>query len=106
MKQITLRLPVRLLAELERDAEERGVSRSEHVRDTLAQRADVDELRERIERREQRLDDLEEQLRKRSDVEEQIEALPDKIREAGAYQERRQHARSTAPLRCNAFGGS
>jgi predicted RNase H-like nuclease (RuvC/YqgF family) len=98
MKQITLRLPVLLLAELEREAEDRGVSRSEHVRDTLAERADVEELRERLERREKRISELEDQLRRRSDVEEKIENLPDKIREAETYQERRQRALDRASV--------
>ena len=75
MEQITLRLPTRQLAELEREADERGVSRSEHVRDVLESRADVTELRERLDRRERRIDDLEEQLRRRSDVEEKIDTL-------------------------------
>jgi len=56
MEQITLRIPLRLKAELEREAAERGVSRSEHMRNVLGQRADVDELRDRLEQREARID--------------------------------------------------
>ena len=41
MEQITLRLPVRTLAELERDARDAGRSRSEHIRDILDSRQDV-----------------------------------------------------------------
>jgi metal-responsive CopG/Arc/MetJ family transcriptional regulator len=84
VKQITLRLPVRLLAELEREAEDRGVSRSEHVRDTLAERADVEELRERLERREKRIDELEDQLRRRSDVKEKIDTLAERSEQPDA----------------------
>lgn len=75
MEQTTLRLPARLLAELEREACEKGVSRSEHIRDALEQRERVEKLRERLERREERIDDLEEQLRRRSEVEEKIDTL-------------------------------
>jgi predicted nucleic acid-binding Zn-ribbon protein len=59
MQQITLRIPVRTLAELEREARERGVSRSEHIRGVLAERhADS----ERIETLETRVQALEAEL--------------------------------------------
>ena len=38
MQNVTIRLPIRLLAELEREADQQGVSRSEYIRDTLATR--------------------------------------------------------------------
>ena len=38
MQNVTIRLPTRLLAELEREADQQGVSRSEYIRDTLATR--------------------------------------------------------------------
>lgn len=38
MQNVTVRLPVRLLAELEREAAQQGVSRSEYIRETLATR--------------------------------------------------------------------
>lgn len=38
MQNVTVRLPLRLLAELEREADQHGVSRSEYIRDTLATR--------------------------------------------------------------------
>lgn len=75
MEQVTVRVPLRQKAELEREAAERGVTRSEHIRDVLDRREEVDRLRERLERREARIDDLEEQLRRRSEVEEKIDAL-------------------------------
>lgn len=84
MEQITLRLPARTLAGLEREAAERGVSRSEHVRDVLESRAEVRGLRERLERREARIDDLEEQLRRRSEVEEKIDTLATRQEETDA----------------------
>jgi small-conductance mechanosensitive channel len=79
MEQVTLRLPVRLKAELEREAGERGVSRSEHVRDVLEKREEVAELRDRLERRERRIDDLEEQLRRRSQMEEKVDTLAKRV---------------------------
>lgn len=42
MEQITIRLPVRLLAELEREARESNRSRSEHIRDVLESRTEHD----------------------------------------------------------------
>ena len=59
MQQVTFRLHVRTLAALEREARERGVTRSEHLRDVLASRhAD----RERIETLETRIEVLESEL--------------------------------------------
>jgi len=98
MEQITLRLGEDLKEELEAEAEERGVSRSEHIRDVLASRRGTDELRERLEAREARIDELERQLTERSRVEEKIEELPDKIRSADTYQERRQRLIDSASL--------
>lgn len=91
MEQITLRLPEELKKELEEEADEHGVSRSEHIRDVLESREDTERLRARIET-------LEEQLRERSRVEEKIEDLPDKIRGAESYTERRQRKLDEAGL--------
>lgn len=59
MEQITLRVRPDTLESLESEADERGVPRSEHIRDVLESRnehaADVDELRGEI-------DDLEDEL--------------------------------------------
>jgi len=41
MKQITVRIPTRVLAEIERDARDAGTSRSEHIRDVLESRRDA-----------------------------------------------------------------
>ena len=41
MEQITLRIPVRTLAEIERDARDAGRSRSEHMRDILESHEDT-----------------------------------------------------------------
>lgn len=61
MEQITLRLPLRTLAEVDREAEEAGTSRSEYLRDVVESRnehgeeaerlrEEVDELRTEVER--------------------------------------------------------
>jgi Ribbon-helix-helix protein, copG family. len=89
-KQVSVRIAIRQKAELEREAEERGVSRSEYMREILDERSRVDELEERVERKQNRIDELEEQLTARSQIEEKIENLPDKIRGDRSYQDRRQ----------------
>jgi metal-responsive CopG/Arc/MetJ family transcriptional regulator len=61
MEQITLRLPVRTLAELEREAAKHGRSRSEHIRDVLESRQDAPADApnpERVRELETRIDDL------------------------------------------------
>lgn len=89
-KQVAVRIPLRQKAELEREAEERGTSRSEYMRGVLDDRHRVAELEERVERKQARIDELEAQLTERSRVEEKIENLPDRIRGEMTYQERRQ----------------
>ncbi|MCQ4334622.1 ribbon-helix-helix protein, CopG family [Natronomonas sp. F2-12] len=42
MQNVTVRLPTRLLAELEREARNQGVSRSEYIRNTLQSRGEHD----------------------------------------------------------------
>lgn len=96
MEQITLRLDDDLKDELETEADERGVSRSEHIRNVLETRADTERLRDRLETREERIDELEEQLARRSQLEQKVENLPEKVRETESYQDRRQRALDTA----------
>ena len=65
-------------------------SRSAAIRTAIEEYA---ELQARYSEREDRISDLEGQLRKRSQVEEKIEELPDKIRaSAMSYGEKRQRA--------------
>ena len=75
MEQITLRVPDELREELDGDADERGVSRSEYVRDVLRTRRDTKQLRDRLDSREARIDELEEQLARRSQIESKIDTL-------------------------------
>ena len=58
--------------------------------------AEIDRLRERLESREDRIDELESQLGKRSEIEQQIEQLPTKIKGEQTYQERRQRVLDSA----------
>jgi hypothetical protein len=48
MEPITLRLPADTLESLEEEATEHGVTRSEYIRTTLADRDDVERLRQRV----------------------------------------------------------
>jgi len=87
-KQTTIRLTETLLEEIDKEADERDLSRSEYLREILQERhranelADtVDDLRSQLDRREQRISDLEQQLSRRSQLEKKVEDLPDKIRD-------------------------
>ena len=82
MQQITVRLPDDLLDELETEAEDAGVSRSEHVRDVLGTRENTDDLRERLEAKEARIQELEQQLARRSEVEEKVDVLAKRVDDA------------------------
>jgi len=59
---------------------------------------EIDRLQDRLESREDRIDELESQLRKRSEIEQRIEDLPDKIRGEMSYQEKRQRALDSATV--------
>lgn len=80
-KQVSVRIPLRLKAELEHEADERGISRSEYIRETLEERHEADRLRERLDVREERIDELETQLAKRSQVEEKVDVLQKRVEE-------------------------
>jgi len=81
MEQITVRLPDDLLDELEAEAAEAGVSRSEHIRDVLGTRENTAELRDRLAAREDRIETLERQLARRSEVEEKVDVLAKRVEE-------------------------
>jgi Arc/MetJ-type ribon-helix-helix transcriptional regulator len=53
-------------------------------------REKLDRLEDRLETREKRIDELEEQLARRSQLEDKIEDLPDKLRSAGSYRDRKE----------------
>jgi SMC interacting uncharacterized protein involved in chromosome segregation len=79
--QVSLRIALRQKAELEAEAAERGISLSQYIRDTLAERQRVPELERRLERKQPRIDELERQLGRRSDIEDKIDELPTKMRQ-------------------------
>ncbi len=91
MDSITVRLSTELIDELEAEADELDVSRSEHIRETLQNRHDAEELRkevsslrERLETREERVSELETQLARRSEVEEKVNTLAKREQEDNA----------------------
>lgn len=80
--QTTIRLADELVDELDAEASERGISRSEYVRRILCERHKKDELREmvatlrdRLDGREDRIETIETQLARRSQLEEKIDTL-------------------------------
>jgi chromosome segregation ATPase len=86
--QTTIRLRDELVDTLDEEADERGISRSEYVREILHERHRADELekemdtlRDRLEGREERVRALEEQLARRSEMEKKIEELPERVRD-------------------------
>lgn len=97
-QQVAVRIPLRQKAELEREAAELGASRSKYMRTILSERHRAGELADRLEIRDERIDELERQLTERSQLTEKIEDLPDKIRGEMSYQERRQRKLDQASL--------
>jgi len=86
--QTTIRLEESLIEDLDSEAEERDVSRSEYVRQILQERRESEELREevntlrdRLESREERIEELEQQLTRRSQIEEKVEEVALEVRE-------------------------
>lgn len=105
MESISTRVPDDTYERLEERAEERGTSISAEARELIAAGFDADEateelddLRDRLDARETRIETLEAQLAERSQLEEKIEGLPDKIRDTGTYAERRQRLLDEATL--------
>lgn len=80
-------------------------SKSDAIRYLLERGREADELRERLETRENRIEQLEDQLARRSNIEDDIEEvaetvedLPAKIRGTESYSERRQRKLDQASL--------
>jgi phage shock protein A len=84
MEPLTIRIQKDTKKSLEEEAAEYDVSVSEYIRRLIDKGREYDELEERLESREARIDELEAQLARRSEIEEKVEALPDKIRETNA----------------------
>lgn len=99
-QQVAVRIPLRQKAELEHEADERGVSRSEYIRSVLDDRHRADRLAADLERKEQRVATLEEQLNRRSQVEEKVDVLATRVedqQEQQARQRAREDALASAP---------
>ena len=74
-RQVSVRIPLRLKAELEHEAAKSGYSRSEYIRTILEDRAEAERLYNRLESREDRIEQLEEQLARRSQIEQKVDVL-------------------------------
>ncbi len=110
MHKVTVSLEDRHLYELEaRQHLGDASSRSEALRQILDEYEELhteyetleeeyEQLRTRYESKEDRIEQLEEQLSRRSQIEEKVEDLPDKIRGAETYQEKRQRALDRASV--------
>jgi predicted nuclease with TOPRIM domain len=81
MQPLTIRIPEDLKESLDSEAAEHDVSTSEYVRRLIDKGREYDELQERLESKQARIEELETQLTRRSQIEEKVEALPDKIRD-------------------------
>jgi|APHM01.1.fsa_nt_gi Ribbon-helix-helix protein, copG family. len=97
-KQVAVRLELRKKAKLEAEAADEGVSRSEYVRNIIENRHEIDDLEQKLNIREARIDELEYQLSKRSQIEAKIDNLPDQVRDKQTYSERRQKLLDNATL--------
>jgi chromosome segregation ATPase len=86
--QTTVRLEETLIDDLDEEAEEKDVSRSEYIRQILRERDEkeelrdeIDTLRDRLESREERIEEVEKQLTRRSQIEEKVEEVALEVRE-------------------------
>jgi predicted HicB family RNase H-like nuclease len=91
MQNVTVRLPEKLVEELDAESDEQDVSRSEYIGETLQNRHETDDLREevldlrdRLDAREERVSELETQLARRSEIEEKVDTLARREREGNA----------------------
>jgi len=91
MQTVTVRLPEELTDELDAEAGEQDVSRSEHIRERLQDHHEADELceemselRDRLDAREERVSELETQLARRSEIEEKVDTLTKREQEGKA----------------------
>lgn len=92
MDSITLRLPTEMIEELDSEANEHGVSRSEHIRTILETRNEHDELqteRDRLERRVQTL------IQQRDEHRELVEYVEDERELRHRREQRREQRRQS-----------
>lgn len=86
MKSLSLRVPDDVYEQIKERAEQRGTSVSAEARDLIGQgfdaetlESEADDLQARLESREDRIDELEEQLAQRSQVEDKIDVLATRV---------------------------
>jgi TolA-binding protein len=82
MEPLTIRIREKTKESLDEEAAVYDVSVSEYVRELIEKGREYDELEDRLQSKEDRIDQLETQLASRSHIEEKIEELPAKVREA------------------------
>lgn len=122
MEQITLRVPENTLESLEGEADEHGRSRSEHIREVLESRNEVDELRaeherevadlrdkiedleRELEQRDARLDDLRRQLQAANAKDERVQELATYVEEERRVEQRWRQAGLGTKLKWRLFG--
>jgi chromosome segregation ATPase len=75
MEPLTIRVREETKESLQSEADEYDVSVSEYVRELIEKGREYDEIKERLEARENRIEKLEEQLARRSEIEEKIDVL-------------------------------
>lgn len=87
-QQTTIRLTENLISDLDEEADELGLNRSEYIREIVRERHEADELREEIDSlreqltsRENRITELEQQLRERREIEEKVDEVALEVRE-------------------------
>lgn len=81
MEPLTIRIREETKESLESEASEYGVSVSEYVRDLIEKGREYDDLRERLDSREARIEELEEQLARRSQIEDKVDVLAKRVEE-------------------------
>jgi uncharacterized coiled-coil DUF342 family protein len=87
-QQTTIRLTENLIEELDTEADELGLNRSEYIRQIVRERHEADELREEVDSlreqltsRENRITELEQQLRERREIEEKVDEVALQVKE-------------------------
>jgi len=81
MEPLTIRVREETKESLESEAGEYGVSVSEYIRELIEKGREYDDLQDRLESREARIDELEEQLARRSEIEEKVDVLAKRVDE-------------------------
>jgi len=82
MNPLTIRIRDDTKESLESEASEYGVSVSEYVRELIQKGREYDDLQERLESREDRIEELEQQLARRSQVEDKVDTLAKRVEDS------------------------